>query len=261
MEGRTVKLDGVVIDSKTYAKLSNFLAHDQQITCLELSRNGISDVDGLSSALKNNTTLLELRLCSNPIRSAGLACLSAALATNRTLTSLELEDVFINDEHFFSPLLANRTLQRLSLRDNFLSDGALRSIASSSMPITSLDMGHNAISAAGVGHLVARLRRLGNLCLAENAIGPDGCNALAESLSAPDCSLTSLDLGKCSIGDCGAQMLANSLVHSTTLQQLRLYSNELTVDGAIHIGAALNENFSLLFLDLHDNRLGSGGKK
>ena len=61
--GTRVAIIGVRVTELEAAALSKNLSTDEQITHLELSRNGISDAAPIFAALRTNTTLQTLRLC------------------------------------------------------------------------------------------------------------------------------------------------------------------------------------------------------
>ena len=128
----------------------------------------------------------------------------------------------------------NTSLRRLMLADCCLEDGAgaaLQQLAASRLQF--LDLSGN---------------RLGLRCVA----------ALAAALQQPRCSLLSLRLANCLLGDKAGQLLVASLA-SASLAELQLAHNALGIRTATALGNCLHQNTSLLALDLFWNALGPRG--
>jgi Ran GTPase-activating protein (RanGAP) involved in mRNA processing and transport len=76
-----------------------------------------------------------------------------------------------------------------------------------------------------------------------------------------DTTLTQLDLGHNQISVEGAKALAGALEQNTTLIQLDLWDNQIGDEGAKALAAALEQNTTLIQLDLWDNQIGDEGAK
>ena len=66
-----------------------------------------------------------------------------------------------------------------------------------------------------------------------NNIGDDGISAIASALG--NCKISELDVSGCGITLTGARSLATALYSSNTIRVLWLYSNPITVEGALLI--------------------------
>lgn len=128
----------------------------------------------------------------------------------------------------------NTSLRRLVLADCCLEDGA----------------------GAALQQLAAS--RLQFLDLSGNRLGLRCATALAAVLQQPGCSLLSLKLAGCLLGDKAGQLLVASLA-SASLAELQLAHNALGMRTATALGSCLQQNTSLLALDLSWNTLGPKG--
>ena len=96
------------------------------------------------------------------------------------------------------------------------------------------------------------------LDLSGNRLGLRCAAALAAALQQPECSLLSLKLANCLLGDKAGQLLVASMA-SASLAELQLRHNALGIRTATALGSCLQQNTSLLALDLSWNTLGPKG--
>jgi Ran GTPase-activating protein (RanGAP) involved in mRNA processing and transport len=86
-----------------------------------------------------------------------------------------------------------------------------------------------------------------------------GIEALSEWIGSESCYLTRLFVRSTSMGDVGAQAIADALESNTSLRELSLTGSKITATGAASLGRALVENDTLVRLSLAHNRIGAVG--
>ena len=208
---------------------------------LGLSRTQLGDagVTALAAALRDNRTVVQLRLHQNGISAVGIDALAAALRGNTSITLLELGGNTFGSNgavHLFQALGGNPA-------------SALASLSVSGAGISG-DVGGN------LAQTLPQCRTLQSLCMSNNPLGDEALVALAAALppglktlqlnstAASDaaavafaaavegdatCNLESLELGSNNIRLLGAQALVRALSRSTALKSLYLASNELLI--------------------------------
>ena len=97
-----------------------------------------------------------------------------------------------------------------------------------------------------------------SLNLIYSSIGDEGANSLAQALRV-NISLSYLNLMDNFIGDEGANSLAQALRVNTSLTSLNLMDNSIGDEGAYSLAQALRVNTSLSSLNLMDNSIGNEG--
>ncbi len=119
------------------------------------------------------------------------------------------------------------------------------------------------IGDAGAVYVAEKLRGttvVEELALYGCGIGAVGARALVASLGEHNATLRLLNLGRNkSIGDAGAQAMAEMVKKNTTLEKLGLYGCGVGPRGARALGEALQENDSLKEIYLGANDLGGEG--
>ena len=112
------------------------------------------------------------------------------------------------------------------------------------------------------GHRLAACLRSNRIVatygFASNFVGPEAGAAIAASLEATHCSVTSLDLRRNGLAS-GATALGAALAKNLSLTTLLLGENELGPAGGIAVATGLRSNRSLTCLDLANNALGDDG--
>ncbi|XP_015223375.2 protein NLRC3 [Lepisosteus oculatus] len=104
---------------------------------------GSEGVKMLSEGLKENSTVVDLRLAINNIGDDGAGCLADVLMRNRTLKDIRLRDNLITDkgaELFMAALRENTTLEYLWLFDNKISKAGVRRLKDFAKTRESLDI-------------------------------------------------------------------------------------------------------------------------
>jgi Leucine Rich repeat len=85
---------------------------------------------------------------------------------------------------------------------------------------------------------------------------------LLEVLLKGNTPITTLDLGRCKLNDLALQWIVSALQKNpATVTTLKLASNPIGDDGAIHLTEALKTNNKLTSIDLSDNNIGNIGAK
>ena len=87
-----ISLESNEIDCRAIVLISEYLVHDINITCLNLTNNyvGPEGAQGLSSALKTNKSLKFLYLANNRLGQEGTTYLSQCLRFNKSLITIDL---------------------------------------------------------------------------------------------------------------------------------------------------------------------------
>lgn len=127
--------------------------------------------------------------------------------------------------------------------------------------IESVNMGWNDILGDSICSLVDSLLPLTGLTkldLNYNSIGDDGAEQVAQLIH-DGASLTFLDLVKNSINPLGVQAIAQALGKNRSLKALHLGMNNIGDEGLMHLAGALTTNESLLTLDVEINHIGPRG--
>jgi hypothetical protein len=198
--------------------------------------------------------------------------LAELLRTNRTIEVLDLVNCGLLDEGLATLLAAlrgpdkNQTLKHLYVGTNGVTDRSAPLIAeffAGDCQLESLYLSCNRLGDDGVIEIargLAQNRTLQRLSLASNRVGPRGVAALAAALAEhPTLALLDLgftkatnsvgELGNC-VGDEGARVLADMLLHNGVLRVLDLLHNFISQTGVNHIRRALAKNRTLTSLQL-----------
>ena len=128
--------------------------------------------------------------------------------------------------------------------------------------LRNLALNYNEISNMGGATALVNLTTLEEISLKDNKICSNGCTAIGNLLRKGDCSLKELNLYTNNIDDEGAEILANSLKHNTTLSCMNLQNNRIDRRGlqallkllndVSSIGSTYNSNHTLRSLELWD---------
>ena len=218
--------------------LSESLKTNTTLTNLNLEGNNEIDVVTpfyLTEFLKTNATLTTLNLRGNYLGYFGSKCLSLALRTNGTLTSLDLGSTGINAQALSEGLKVNAALTSLDLTSNRIDDRdakALSDVLQVNATLTKLHLGFNRIGAEGTQYICDALARnsiLTSLDFSWNEIGGAGALFLSEALQSNK-ALNDLNLNFIRADERGAICLFDALKHNTTLSTL-----DLTGLGAVFV--------------------------
>jgi Ran GTPase-activating protein (RanGAP) involved in mRNA processing and transport len=214
--------------------------HTLTLTCNTLESAGLAE---LAPALYRNTSIKELNLSYNGLDNMACAeILRDIIRRNKTLTTLNLSgNTFgrTNDatECIADGLGSNSTLREIDLSSCALGDNHIsvlaRTMGSRNTPLQKLSLGDvegstgsdkNVITSVGLGVLLEESGHLiTDLDLQRNPIGNEGARLLARALgdnALPN--LTRLSLSQCGIGDDGFLALVSALEQNISLLELDL---------------------------------------
>jgi Ran GTPase-activating protein (RanGAP) involved in mRNA processing and transport len=218
----------------------------------------------LAMVLCNSSGLRTLVLKDSTLGSAGLAELAPALCRNTSIRVLDISDNNLSSlesaEILRDVLRSNKTMTAINLSGNRFGEtiGAVERIADglgSNSTLQKIDLSSCALGNNGVSILTqtlgSRNTTLQQLTLAMNSIGSTGVGALLDMIE-QSCHITDLDLRQNLIGNGGASLLARSLGNnaSPNLKRLSLSYCGIGDDGFLTLISALEQNTSLLYLDL-----------
>ncbi|XP_068687262.1 NLR family CARD domain-containing protein 3-like isoform X2 [Montipora foliosa] len=193
----------------------------------------------LANAMATNSTVTELNLKYNEIGDSGAAALAKAVEINSTLTTLNLS---------YNKIGASGA-------------AALAKAVESNSTLTELDLSANEIGDSGAAALAKAVEinsMLTKLCLSSTKIGDSGAAALAKAVEI-NSTLTELNLCSTKICNSGAAALAKAVEINSTLTTLNLSYNEIGVSGAAALAEAVEINSTLTELDLQFNRIRDSG--
>jgi hypothetical protein len=272
---RTSKITELVIDWACGSQPTMGLTRVLQA----LARHPALTKLGLSCPLgRDEARLLRLALCSMPslqsldlacsgLNSVGLAELAPAFYRNTSMKLLDISFNGVADTESASILRnilrRNKTMTALDLGGNRfgLTAGAFDYIADglgSNSTLLKIDLSYCHLRDNGVSALAqtlgSRNTTLQNLVLGYNSITSAGVGLLLETMEY-NCHITDLDLRYNPIRDEGASLLARYLGNNTlpNLTSLSLFNCRIHDDGFIALVTALEQNTSLLQLDLRNS--------
>jgi Ran GTPase-activating protein (RanGAP) involved in mRNA processing and transport len=229
---------------------------------------GRDEMGHLRTVLRNTPSLQSLDLARNDLGSAGLREIAPALHHNTSIKQLYFSGNRLNDmesaEGLRDILRRNKTITTLGLCRNGFghTNGAVERIADglgSNSTLTKIDLTCCELGDGGVSILTqtlgSRNTTLQKLALGDNSITSTGVGMLLEMMEQSSNSITDLDLQNNPIENEGASLLAGSLGNNAlpNLTRLCLSDCEIDDDGFIELVSALEQNTSLLHLDLRDN--------
>jgi Ran GTPase-activating protein (RanGAP) involved in mRNA processing and transport len=210
-----------------------------------------------------NTSIKVLDMsCNNLIDIESFRLLRDILRRNKTITDLDLSLNGFGQttgavECVADGLGCNTTLLKIDLSHCVLRDDGVsmlaRTLGSRNTTLRKLSLGNNIITSTGVGVLLETSFHITDLDLRRNLpIGNEGASILARSLrnnALPN--LTRLSLFRCGIGDDGLIALVSALEQNTSLLQLDLRDNDLLRERAfLALAESLPEIKVLQRLDL-----------
>jgi Ran GTPase-activating protein (RanGAP) involved in mRNA processing and transport len=218
----------------------------------------------LRMALCNMPSLQTLVLSSSFRESADLAELAPVLYRNTSIKVLRLNGNGLSAEIFRDILRRNKTITTLDLTASISGEttGAVECIADglgSNSTLLNIDLSHCNLGDNGVSILAqtlgSRNTTLQKLTLRRNAITSTGIGVLLEAMEQSSNHITDLDLRLNHVTNEGASLLARCLGNNMlpNLTRLSLTNCGIREDGFIMLVSALEQNTSLLHLDLCNN--------
>jgi Ran GTPase-activating protein (RanGAP) involved in mRNA processing and transport len=225
-------------DEARLLQMALFSTPSLQTLALTFSNLGSAELAELAPALYHNTSIKVLDISGNDFNDIDSARLLRDLVRcNKTITTLDLSGnhfgrVLGAVECIGDGLGSNSTLLKIDLSQCRLRDDDVSTLAQK---------------------LVSQNKTLQKLALGWNSITSTGVGMLLETMEQNNNSITDLDLQRNQyIGDEGASLLARSLGNNAlpNLTRLSLSSCGIGDDGFIALVSALEQNTSLLHLDL-----------
>jgi Ran GTPase-activating protein (RanGAP) involved in mRNA processing and transport len=222
----------------------------------------------LGIALCNTPSLQTLLLTESTLRSAGLAELAPALCRNTSIKVLDMSWNSLNGMESVKILRdiirRNKTMTSLVLSGNYFgrTAGAVDCImggVSRNTTLLKINLSNCSLRDVDVSTLAQNLgsrnTTLQKLTLGDNLITSTGVGVLLETMEQNSHNITDLDLRDNCIGNEGASLLARSLGSNVlpNLTRLSLSWCDIGDDGFIALVSALEQNTSLLHLDLRSN--------
>jgi Leucine-rich repeat (LRR) protein len=223
-----------------YMLLQMALCHAPSLQSLVLASNyiGSAELGALAPALYHNKSIKVLDVSGNDLNDIESAeILLDILCRNKTITTLDLSGNELGQiagavECIADGLCRNSTLLTINLSDCGLGDAGIsivtQTLGSRNTTLQKLTLKSNSITATGVGVLLETIeqsiRHLSDLDLQYNSIWNEGASLLARSLRSNVLSnLTHLFLSYCMIGDDGFIALVSALEQNTSLLHLELH--------------------------------------
>ena len=250
---------------KELARSLGSLLEIQRISCRE--QIGESGAAILAHAIATNSTVTELDLFGNGMGDSGAAALAKAVEINSTLTRLNVANNRIGDSGAVALAKAveiNSTLTELHLSHNGIGDSGAAALAKAveiNSTVTELDLFGNGMGDSGAAALAKAVEinsTLTRLNVANNRIGDSGAAALAKAVEI-NSTLTRLNVANNRIGDSGAAALAKAVEINSTLTELHLSHNGIGDSGAAALAKAVEINSTLTHLNVANNRIGDSG--
>jgi Ran GTPase-activating protein (RanGAP) involved in mRNA processing and transport len=215
---QSLDLTGNDLGSTALAELAPALYHNTSIKVLDMSDNNLHDMESaelLRDIIRSNKTMTTLVLYRN---------LFGAIAGTIAGT---VDDIAEGPG-------SNSTLLKIDLSRCHLGDGDVSTLAqalgSRNTTLQKLSLDDNFITSTGIGVLLKTMEQsshhITDLDLRHNPIGNEGASLLARSLGRNALpNLTSLSLCSCNIGDDGFIALISALEQNASLLQLDLRCN------------------------------------
>jgi Ran GTPase-activating protein (RanGAP) involved in mRNA processing and transport len=229
---------------------------------------GRDDARELGIALCNTPSLQTLFLKETTLGSAGLAELAPALCRNTSIKVLDISGNNLNDmksaELLRDIIRRNETITTIDLSRNEFgrTTGAVNCIADglgSNSTLLKIDLSSCYLKDGGVSTLARNLgsrnTKLQKLTLESNCITSRGVGVLLEMMERNSHRITDLDLRYNSIRNEGASRLARSLRNNALPNLTRVSLKNCGDNGFIALVSALEQNTSLLHLDLCSDML------
>ena len=183
----------------------------------------------------------------NKLDNYAIDIISEVISENPNLIELKLsKNYFTEIDSLSKSLKENKILKTLDISFNRLENNIIR------------DLNLISLNIEKTGLIIDNI--INNTSLIEIDIGSNKYNHLISNWVLC-CNLKRLCLYNNMMGDDHFVRLASSLFNNTTIEELDLESNDLSVKSAILIGQILNKNKIILEINLMDNRIRNDGLK
>ncbi|EDM17967.1 rCG39476, isoform CRA_b [Rattus norvegicus] len=281
------------------ADLRNMLDPTAEICLEDAAVRIIHYWQDLFSVLHTNESLLEMDLYESRLDESLMKILNEEFSHPKcNLQKVMFRAVcFLNSCYDFSFLAFNNTVTHLDLKDTDLGDNGVKTLCEALkyqgcklrvLRLESCDL--NVTHCQNLSKALQSNRSLVFLNLSTNSLSNDGVKSLCEVLENPNCPLERLALASCGLTKVGCEVLSSALTKTKRLTHLCLAHNVLedegiellsytlrhprctlqslvlrccyfTPIGSEHLSTALQNNKSLIHLDLGFNKLADSGVK
>lgn len=267
-ELRSIRLDNNSLGSEGAIEFCRGASQSRHIRLAHLGYNGIQSEEAaraISDFMSETSTLHELKLSGNHFDPKGAPSIGSAIEHSPLLV-MQLEDMGFTEDtinDFLDHGVAEtQDLQVMILSKNAVGDEGLAVISEClSMGLTDLSLSDCALTSeshATLLNLVSLSPNLRSLDLSNNDLGSTGLSDvilwMTQSLK-ESCSLRTLELANCKLGDEGFIQLASAMEFLT---YLGVRKNEITSHGLQGVLTS-NTMIQLIRLDLADNRIDEDG--
>ena len=219
--------------------------HDHIVTCL-------------TECLKEDDTLLELKMSKNKIFNGRESDIIEAIKVNTTLQKLDVSFMNTNENFVYECLKNSKSLKELNMSNNKMTIEGAKIVAQAiqvSTTLEKLDLSFEKLSIDGICIISDSLKSnnsLRELNISKNRITTEGAKLIAEVIET-NTMLKQLDLSINKILDDGATLISNSLKSNITLQELNISHNNITNKGIKKITKVIQLNSTLRKINISKN--------
>lgn len=236
------------------------------LTNYRLAGNNVSQkkISEFANCLKNNKSLVSLTLFQVPINDENIKELADSLKINRSLQRLELDGNDMNGDlaakHFSEVLSSNRTIQCYifkGIKISVLGIQDLSEALKNNRTLKTLNLNNNFFGNEGVQYLCKSLetnQALQQLILSGNNLDDLALQCISNVLRIKN-SLQKIDLSHNTFGYDEFKIFSEALSQNSTLQELNLGSAGLTGASISSLAVALKINNTMKKLTLSCNHL------
>ncbi|XP_022809551.1 NACHT, LRR and PYD domains-containing protein 3-like [Stylophora pistillata] len=248
----SLSLSEIKISHQSFKSMAEVLRVNSTLKELEFQGNkvGVGGARLITKSLKVNTTLKILDLSRNNFKASCGRLLSDALKVNGTLECLILAENALGArgaQLLSEGFRVNTSLKHLDLCFH----NADRSSLLLSDFVCSFPLVYALLA-------VSPTKLTQHLDLSRNSIGEEGADSIAETIRV-NATLTHLLLSGNNIGDRGAKKVSEALKVNVSLKDLNLSYNCIFAAGADSIAETLKSNATVTDLDLTSNFIGDNG--
>ena len=232
---------------------------------LDISYNDIG-TEAIADVLNHCCHLKKLIISHNNIDEKGAISIARFLCHTQCLRKL---DISYNDIGTSASTIAEALNQCSQLEELIVSQNNLHRVSRSfchfAQSLRKLDISHNNIGddgAKGIAEGLHHCTQLEELIVSHNSFRENGACSLASSICHYTQCLRKLDISYNSIGNVGANAIADALSSCSHLEELIVSHNEYRENGTCSISRSLcYYAHCLRKLDISFNYIGSGGAK
>jgi Leucine Rich repeat len=233
---------------------------DETVTLNEFNMKTLAD------AMEHNEYVTRLTLQNMTIEEGAAEELKRLLRTNRSITSLTLEEVAGDGcmAVAIALTLNPSSVRRLHLRDNAIDESTARALGlmlKSNRHLIKFRFCHNSINPEGMSHLSLGLlanRGIQILDLSGNRLNDTSISKICNALLYND-TVEYLSLDFNNFGVRGMQAISAMLRKNRRIREMHLFGNSINAEGAQVLSDALRHNGTLEALILSFNSIGDDG--